>query len=156
MSLTQGLCQSDLPEETGEDGDDDGIDPPPPDESASTTTVRVSNRTDSRMPRESCIPVPTDVGCRPLVEMQVPTPKGRRHPNRARTQTRPAYQPSFENVRYTDGAIHVSTTKEAPTNFQMSESEVMENVLGVALVQQFSLKAGLKKFGPRGEKAVTK
>jgi hypothetical protein len=38
----------------------------------------------------------------------------------------------------------------------MSESEMMEHVLGVALVQQFSLKAGLKKFGPRGEKAVTK
>jgi len=36
----------------------------------------------------------------------------------------------------------------------MTEEEKMMHVLGVAMIQQFSLKAGLKKFGKVGEKAA--
>ena len=38
----------------------------------------------------------------------------------------------------------------------MTDEEVREHVLGVALVQVFGVKAGLHKFGARGETAVAK
>ena len=38
----------------------------------------------------------------------------------------------------------------------ISEEDTMMHVLGVAMIQKFSLKKGLNKFGTRGENSVTK
>ena len=43
------------------------------------------------------------------------------------------------------GGVHINVSD--PTNFKMSEEEKMLHVFGVVLIQQFSLKAGLKRFG---------
>ena len=37
----------------------------------------------------------------------------------------------------------------------MTQEEINEHICGVALLQQFSLKAGLKHFGKKGEEAVS-
>ena len=37
----------------------------------------------------------------------------------------------------------------------MTQTEVNSRLLGVAMLQQFSIKAGLKHFGKKGEEAVT-
>ena len=43
-----------------------------------------------------------------------------------------------------------------PSTIFISEGYTMMHVLGVAMIQQFSLKKGLNKFGAKGEKTVTK
>jgi hypothetical protein len=37
----------------------------------------------------------------------------------------------------------------------MTQEEIYKHVVGVALLQQFSLKAGLRHFGKKGEEAVS-
>ena len=41
-------------------------------------------------------------------------------------------------------------------NMVISEEDTMMHVLGVAMIQTFSLKKCLNKFGTRGENSVTK
>ena len=47
------------------------------------------------------------------------------------------------NINQRVGHINVSD----PTDVKMSEEDKMLHVLGMVLIQQFSLKAGLKRFG---------
>ena len=37
----------------------------------------------------------------------------------------------------------------------MTQEEINSHILGVAMIQQFSLKADLKHFGKKGKEAVT-
>lgn len=56
--------------------------------------------------------------------------------------------------RYADGVINVNTAKMEVE--PMTEEDKDEHILGMILAQQFMMHVGLKKFGDRGEKAVTK
>ena len=62
--------------------------------------------------------------------------------------------PKYNVDKVIDGTIHINL-QDSPTLI-MSEEEKMEHVLGIIMIQQFSLKAGLKEFGTKGEEAVTK
>jgi len=61
-----------------------------------------------------------------------------------------------ESVReaFLNGQSHV--TVDSPDDIDMSDEDIYEHVLGVVMMQQFSLIAGLKRFGKDGEFAVTK
>ena len=64
----------------------------------------------------------------------------------------------FTNKRYddrdvVDGTIHMNITEEEPG---MTEGYLLLRVLGVAMLQSFSLKSGLNLYGEAGEKAVNK
>ena len=48
---------------------------------------------------------------------------------------------------------HINVTEMGSIN--MSQEEINSHILGVAMLQQFSLKAGLKHFGKKGAEAVT-
>ena len=48
---------------------------------------------------------------------------------------------------------HINVTEG--DSIEMTQDEINAHVVGVAMLQQFSLKAGLKHFGKRGEEAVT-
>ena len=56
---------------------------------------------------------------------------------------------------YKDGVIHV-TLHEAHNQALLCEDNIIEHILGVILIQQFLLNKGLKLFGKREEKSVTK
>ena len=77
----------------------------------------------------------------------------RRYPRRNRNKPK-TYVPSMTGKKYDEGYIHLNIQDEKLT--PMSESEKKEHVLGVIMLQQFNLNAGLKKFGSRGEAAVSK
>ena len=89
----------------------------------------------------------------------------RRYPARKREKTK-TYVPSMTGKKYEEGVINVNVEKVQSgvihVNVQdtklpeMTKEERMEHVLGVILLQQFNLNAGLKKFGVRGEQAVSK
>ena len=53
---------------------------------------------------------------------------------------------------FQDGVIHINVSEG--NSIEMNEAEVNSNVLDVAMLQQFKLKAGLKHFGKKGEEAV--
>ena len=56
--------------------------------------------------------------------------------------------------KYVEGECHLNLSDmQGP---EMSDQQVTEYVLGVIMVQQFSLKAGINKFGDRAKEAVTK
>ena len=59
-------------------------------------------------------------------------------------------------VTYINGALHINVERLGEETFSMSEDETRDHVLGVIMAETFSLKAGLKKFGEKGEKAVMK
>ena len=72
-----------------------------------------------------------------------------------RTRQNPSpYVPSMTGKRYADGVINVNTAKMEVE--PMTEEDKDEHILGMILAQQFMMHVGLKKFGDRGEKAVTK
>ena len=56
---------------------------------------------------------------------------------------------------FVDGRLHISV-QSYDDILCMSDEQVCEHVLGVVMMQQYDLKAGLKKFVEVGEKAVTK
>ena len=62
--------------------------------------------------------------------------------------------PEYNVDKVIDGTIHINI-HDSPTLI-MTEEERTEHVLGIIMIQQFSLKAGLKEFGTKGEEAVTK
>ena len=62
--------------------------------------------------------------------------------------------PKYNVDKVIDGTIHINLHDSR--TLIMSEEEKMEHVLGIIMIQQFSLKAGLKKIGTKGEEAATK
>ena len=65
-----------------------------------------------------------------------------------------SYTEEFSNKSYDPGTLNMNLYE--PFTIAMSKEETMMNVLGVDMIQTLSLKNFLKKFGTRGEKAVTK
>ena len=66
---------------------------------------------------------------------------------------------NFNNKRYvdqeTDGVIHFNM--DSPDHDKpLSEEDAMVHILGVIMIQQFSIKKGLKQFEDRGEKSIMK
>ena len=64
----------------------------------------------------------------------------------------------FTNKRYddrdvVDGTIHMNITEEEPG---MTEGYLLLRVLGVAMLQSFSIKAVLNRYGDAGKKAFNK
>ena len=49
--------------------------------------------------------------------------------------------------------MHVNV--QYPALFVHNEVEVLEEILGIAMAQHLSIRSGLKKFGSKGEKAVS-
>ena len=47
---------------------------------------------------------------------------------------------------------HINVTEG--DSLEMTQEEINSHIVGVTMLQQFSLKAGLKHFGKKGEKAV--
>ncbi len=56
--------------------------------------------------------------------------------------------------KYVDGIVHINVTTEGAR--KISKEDVNAHVLGVIMAQQFSLHSGLKKFGDKAKKSVTK
>jgi len=54
---------------------------------------------------------------------------------------------------FQEGVTHINVTEG--DSIEMTQDEINAHVVGVAMLQQFSLKAGLKHFGKGGEEAVT-
>ena len=52
-----------------------------------------------------------------------------------------------------DGKIHMNIPEEEPC---MNEGDSLLHVLGVAMIQSFSIKSGLNRYGEAGKKAVNK
>ena len=48
--------------------------------------------------------------------------------------------------------MHVNV--QDPASFVHNEAEALEEIMGTAMAQYFSIRAGLMKFGSKGEKAV--
>ena len=66
-----------------------------------------------------------------------------------------AYQESgFNANNINQGVVHINVSDS--TDFKFSEEYNMLHVFGAVLIQQFSLKSGLKRFSKEGEYAVTK
>ena len=53
-----------------------------------------------------------------------------------------------------NGTIHVNVHDKS--DYMMTDAERNLHILGVALIQTFSLKKGLKRFGDRGKEATVK
>ena len=49
--------------------------------------------------------------------------------------------------------MHVNV--QDPVPFVYDEAEALEEIMGVAMAQHCSIRAGLKKFGSKGEKSVS-
>ena len=64
------------------------------------------------------------------------------------------YTANFSHKSYNIGTLHVNVYD--PYTMVMSEEDTMIHILGVAMIQTFSLKKCLNKFGTRGENSVTK
>ena len=56
--------------------------------------------------------------------------------------------------KYVDGITHINVTPGVAQ--KISKEDVNAHVLGVIMAQQFSLHVGLKKFGDKAKKLVTK
>ena len=54
---------------------------------------------------------------------------------------------------FADGVAHINVSDG--DSIEMTQEEIYKHVVGVALLQQFSLKAGLKHFGKKSEEAVS-
>ena len=53
--------------------------------------------------------------------------------------------------------VHLNVADDDPYDLKLIDREkVLEHIMGVIMVQQFSVKKGLKRFGKRGKEAVTK
>ena len=48
---------------------------------------------------------------------------------------------------------HINVTEG--DSLEMTQEEINSHIVGVAMIQQFSLKAGLKHFGKKDKEAVT-
>ncbi len=57
-------------------------------------------------------------------------------------------------IDFVEGVAYINLSGDVV--YEMSKREVNTHVLGVIMAQQFSLNVGLKKFGKKGKKAVTK
>ncbi len=57
---------------------------------------------------------------------------------------------------YKEGIANINLSRESQPQPVLGNVEMNLHVLGVIMAQQLSLKAGLRKFGDRGKKAVTK
>ena len=55
---------------------------------------------------------------------------------------------------YEVGTIHIDAQDHA--SFTYDGSAALEEIIGVAMAQHFSIRDGLKRFGDRGEKAARK
>ena len=53
---------------------------------------------------------------------------------------------------FVDGATHINVSEG--DSFEMSQEDINTHLVGVAMLQQFSLKAGLRYLGKRDEEAV--
>ena len=83
-------------------------------------------------------------------------PKAVRNPRWNRQPTTDAYIPTIDNQEYPTGYANVNVNPGYVDSMKMGSLEVRDNFLGVALSHMFGLKAGLKEFGPRGEKEISK
>ena len=54
---------------------------------------------------------------------------------------------------YVEGTMHVNV--QDPASFVHNETESLEEIMGVAMAQHFSIRAGLKKFDSKVEKSVS-
>ena len=54
---------------------------------------------------------------------------------------------------FEEGVTHINVSEG--NSIEMTDTEINSHLLGVAMLQQFSLKAGLKHFVKKGEEAVT-
>ena len=55
---------------------------------------------------------------------------------------------------YVDGIAHINVSPELSA--KISKEDVESHVLGIIMVQQFSLCAGINKFGDKATKSVSK
>ena len=55
--------------------------------------------------------------------------------------------------KYVESTMHVNV--QDPALFVHNEAEALEEILGAAMAQHFSIRAGLKNFGIKGEKTVS-
>ena len=55
---------------------------------------------------------------------------------------------------YEVGTIHINV--QDPASFTYDGSDALEEIIGVAMAQNFSVRSILKQFGDRGEKAAIK
>ena len=79
-----------------------------------------------------------------------------RYPRRVCTQARQAYIPTMDtSPSYPTGYANVNVTPGYVGSLKITDEDLMEHVLGVALAQVYGLKAGLRKFGERGGKSFT-
>ena len=63
----------------------------------------------------------------------------------------------YKNDNHVAGTIHINVEDATQGDLRKTcYEEIMSHVLGVVLIQQFSLKAGLNKFGPKGVSTTTK
>ena len=62
----------------------------------------------------------------------------------------------MDSRSYPTGYANVNVTQGYVDKMKMDPNEAREHVMGVALAHVFGLKAGLKEFGQKGEKAVSK
>ena len=60
------------------------------------------------------------------------------------------------HITYEEGVANINLSGDSQPQPVLSDDETTLHVLGVAMAQQLSLKAGLRQFGDRGKKAVTK
>ena len=84
------------------------------------------------------------------------SPKAGRYPRRDRRPTPQPYIPTVDNCEYPTGYVNVNVTPGYVGGNKMGPLKARECILGVALAHVFGLKKGLKEFGPRGEKAISK
>ena len=52
------------------------------------------------------------------------------------------------------GTMHINV--QDPASFTYDGFEALEEIIGVVMAQHFSVRSGLKPFGDRGEKSVSK
>ena len=55
---------------------------------------------------------------------------------------------------YVNGIAHINVSRKASA--KMSQVDVEAHILGVIMVQQFSLRAGINKFGDKATASVSK
>ncbi len=60
------------------------------------------------------------------------------------------------HVTYEEGVANITLSGESQPQPVLRDDETTLHVLGVIMAKQLSLKAGLRQFGDRGKKAVTK
>ena len=134
-------------ETVSEDEDDE-------DDTVSTATVPTSNEWQDDPRRPYHAPIPPSNQWR-NIQYASHSPKAR-YPRRERVPTSQPYIPTMDNRSYPTGYANVNVSPGYVDKMKMDPQEARDHVLGVALAHVFGLKAGLKEFGQKGEKAVSK